>query len=67
MELIAHIFMKQRKIVWDKEAHIRSHAAFIIKWWLNNVPVNIPMDKLGLDVSASTANVSSSDHISNSF
>ena len=57
MELIALILTKQRRIVWGKEAQIRNYAVFTIKWWPNNVLVNIPMDKLGLDVLASTVPV----------
>ena len=60
MELLELILTKQRRIVW--EAQIRNHAACTIKWWLNNVLVDIPMDKLGLEVLASTVPVSFLDY-----
>ena len=47
-----------RSNVWDKDIQIRNHAAFTMKKWFNNVLVNIPMDKFGLEVLASTVPVS---------
>ena len=58
VQIVLIFLIWQRGNVWAKEAQIRNHAVCTIKWWLSNVLVNIPMDKLGLDVLASTVPVS---------
>ena len=57
VQIVLIFLIWQRGNVWAKEAQIRNHAVCTIKWWLSNVLVNIPMDKLGLDVLASTVPV----------